>query len=329
MHAEELWKSPKLGPQLARLALTPLSWLYAAGWQVYLGLYRLGIKRGKKPHTPIICVGNLTTGGSGKSPVTLHLADLLTELGYSVVVGASGYGSPRAEAASVAPEGGLDPAEWGDEPAMFRWLRPDVPLIVGRRRVLAAELCNRDFRGAVLLMDDGFQHLPLAKDVSIVLDPASPVNVHCLPAGPYREPRGNRRRASLVLPGQFEVVASPLRFVSPDGTEAQVSGTVQALCALGNPEGFRDSLTESGLQVSAFKKRPDHDRLDDSGVWDEFEPEKPIVVTSKDWVKLRKRPDIGNRRVVIAMRDVRIEPAAEFRAWLSQSLHETLSPSSQ
>ncbi|MFX8929914.1 tetraacyldisaccharide 4'-kinase, partial [Acinetobacter baumannii] len=84
----------------------------------------------------------------------------------------------------MAPDGPLDPAGWGDEPAMFRWLLPDVPLVVGRRRVLAAELVHQHFPKAVLVMDDGFQHLPVKKHIQILLDDPTPKNSRCLPAGP-------------------------------------------------------------------------------------------------------------------------------------------------
>ncbi|RYD40359.1 MAG: tetraacyldisaccharide 4'-kinase, partial [Verrucomicrobiaceae bacterium] len=172
----DLWESPALGPFFARLVLTPLSWLYAAGWQAYLATYRFGFKKAAEPHRPILCVGNLQVGGSGKSPLVRHLIDVLRGMGREVVVSCSGYGSPRAEAATLAPEGELDAAEWGDEPAMLRMQVPDLPLVVGRRRVLAAAIVHQHFPNAVMLMDDGFQHLPLRKTLSIVLDPLQPKN---------------------------------------------------------------------------------------------------------------------------------------------------------
>ncbi|HVL40476.1 MAG TPA: tetraacyldisaccharide 4'-kinase, partial [Fimbriimonadaceae bacterium] len=215
MRAEEIWYGDGWKPAAVRTLLTPLSWLYTLGWQSYLGMYRLGLKRPQEPHRPVLCVGNLVVGGSGKSPLVLHLARLLRNLGQDVVVSASGYGSPRAAGASVAPDGPLDPAEWGDEPAMLRWLQPDLPIVVGRRRVLAAQLVARSWPGSVMLMDDGFQHLPLHKHLTLLLDPDIP-NSQTLPAGPYREPRVNRSRADLVLPGAFRVQRRSLRFVDPE-----------------------------------------------------------------------------------------------------------------
>ena len=125
---------------------------------IYESIYRFHLKQPKSPHSPIICVGNLMAGGSGKTPFVLYLSKILAELGYEVVLSCSGYGSPVSREAQVAPEGPLNPNKWGDEPAMIRWLNPELPLIVGRDRVLAATLCVHHFPRAVLLLDDGYQH---------------------------------------------------------------------------------------------------------------------------------------------------------------------------
>lgn len=323
VRAEDVWYGEGLGPAAARSVLTPLSWLYAGGWQAYLGLYRFGLKKASEPHVPVICVGNLVVGGSGKSPLTLYLARFLREMGRSVVISCSGYGSPRAEAASLAPDAELDAAEWGDEPAMIRMLMPDVPLVVGRRRVLAAELVARQFPDAVMLMDDGFQHLPLKKHLSIVLDPPQAVNARTLPAGPYREPRRNRSRADLVLPGEFKAVMQPLVFADPlSWRDVDVPRNAVPLCALGQPDGFLMLLKIAGVDIGPAVLLPDHDPLTAGNLLSRLPVERPIVTTAKDWVKLRSRPDVGSRRFVVALRQDRIEPESEFRDWLAARLDE-------
>ena len=301
---------------MARAALTPLSLLYAGGWQTYLATYRLGLKRADSPHRPVLCVGNLQVGGSGKSPLVLHLAALLRDMEKEVVVSCSGYGSPRAEAASLAPEGPLDAAEWGDEPAMFRLLAPDLPLVVGRRRVLAAKTVQESHPDAVMLMDDGFQHLPLRKTLSLVLDPSDPPNRLCLPAGPYREPRGNRRRADEVLPGRFRVVEEGAWF-EDEGERVALPSSFAVLCALGQPARFLAALPGEPLMARLL---PDHDPLTAGTLFDGMDPAVPVVVTAKDWVKLRVRPDLAGRRILVARHSVRVEPAAEFRAWIGERL---------
>lgn len=319
MHAEELWTGTGFEARLCRTLLTPLSWAYAAGWQSYLGAYRLGLKRAREPHAPVVCIGNLQVGGTGKTPTTLHVADVLKELGREVVISCSGYGSAAAEAARLTPAGPLKASEWGDEASLLRWLRPQLPLIVGRRRVLAAEICHREHPGAVLLMDDGFQHLPLKKHVSIVLDPDVP-NRRCLPAGPYREPWGNRSRADLVLPGEFHVEATPISFSDPDGASREVAQEVSVLCALGRPGGFLEALRLGGIETRTVVLKPDHDSLSEGNLLTPFAAGETIVVTGKDWVKLRERADVRNFDFAIATHAVSIEPHDVFRGWLQARL---------
>lgn len=316
MHASELWEGRSFGAVLARWLLWPFSLLYAAGWLAYLWVYKLGLKKAKRPHSPVLCVGNLVSGGSGKTPVSLYLAQLLQKLGYEVVVSCSGYGSPASEAARMAPSGPLSAKEWGDEAALFRWTLPDLPLIVGRRRVLAAELCPDD---AVLLLDDGFQHLPLAKDLTIILDPANPKNPFCLPAGPYREPRFCRKRADLVLLDLYDLLEEAA-VVDPQGEPREIEECT-LLCALAQPDKVVQTLSKLGVTVVEKVYLPDHDPLTGGTLISGLPKGRPVVVTAKDWVKLRERADVGERDFLIVKHAVRIEPEDRFEAWLQQRLH--------
>jgi tetraacyldisaccharide 4'-kinase len=323
MHLSERWSSNEPGDRIVRFLLAPFSELYALGWQAYLTMYRVGIKRAKRPHQPVFCVGNLVTGGTGKSPVTVYLAKLLREMGHQVVISASGYGSPSATAAQLAPDGPLSAKQWGDEPAMLRALLPGVPLIVGRRRVLAAVLCHQHFPNAVLLMDDGFQHLPLHKDLTFLIDPPRD-NKFCLPAGPYREPHGNRRRADILLEGQFEIVTDPLSFELPDGSELDPHcSSVSVLCALAEPSGFLRALDTAGVRIEGSPRLlPDHDPLDAGNLFDGLPSRLPIVVTMKDWVKLRERSDVDSRTFWIARHQVRVESEDALRRRIADKLNE-------
>lgn len=297
----EIWNGNSFPARVIRIALIPVSLLYALGWWAYLLFYRLGIKKPARPHSPVICVGNLVVGGSGKTPIVVYLARLLDSMGYRVVISASGYGSPSSEAARVAPEGPLDPKQWGDEPALLRKELPLVPLIVGRRRVLAAELCHREFPGAVLLLDDGMQHLPLARDLSFIVEPPGR-NRFCLPAGPYRE-------ASRNPIGRGEVVFVPGPTVSAEYSALEFSPRkperAALLCALGNPQGFLDSVRASGVDVAFENIRSDHDPLDAPDLWSDM-PDLPVVVSLKDWVKLQGRA--LPREVILATRTARLVP---------------------
>ena len=323
MHWSEVWHGRSLAARLARISLVPLSWLYTGGWESYLAIYRLGLQKPQEPHRPVICLGNLVAGGTGKSPLVLYLAGLIRESGHTVVVGCSGYGSPHSEGASVVPPGPLDAGEWGDEPSMLRWLIPDLPLIVGRDRVEAARLCHKQMPESVLLMDDGFQHLPVKKHLSILLDPPTD-NRSCLPAGPYREPWRHRSRADLVLPNGHHAVMRIGALADPRDMNMPVDNPAKtnALCAIGDPGRFFRDLQEFGLELASTKVLSDHDNLQMGNLFDSFDPNLPIVVTAKDWVKLQRRSDLGSRQILVARQDARIEPEAEFKAWLARKLDE-------
>lgn len=321
MHWSEIWYGSNPRTALARAFLTPASWLYAAGWTAYLTTYRASLKRPVAPHAPVVCVGNLVVGGSGKTPLTLHLVNVLRRLGRSVVVSCSGYGSPRAEAATVAPDGDLDPAVWGDEPALIRTTHPDLPLIVGRRRVLAATLCRERFPDAVLLLDDGFQHLPLRKDLTIVLDEPQPGNPRCLPAGPYREPRSSRRRADLVLPSERFAVEFETTLLDVNGDPLSPhKGSVDVVCAIGRPDRLVGSLRQLGVEVGIVRAFPDHAALSGRYLEDSASARRPVIVTEKDWVKLRREDLPAGSEVWVARRTARVVPKDAFMGWISNRL---------
>jgi tetraacyldisaccharide 4'-kinase len=321
MHWTEVWFEDDPKSVLIRTVLIPASWLYTIGWNTYLALYRLKLKRPKRPHSPVLCVGNLTVGGSGKTPMTVHIAQVLAGMGNEVVISCSGYGSEASAEATVAPEGPLSAERWGDEAALLRWLLPAVPLVVGRNRVRAAELVTKNYPAAIMLMDDGFQHLPLHKNISILMDWPT-VNHHCLPAGPYREPVSHRSRGDLVLPGKFDVDTLPFALI--DATERVVINPVKAnvLCALGSPEKFLEALRKNGIKLGKIELRPDHAPLREGNLFDGFPANEPLVVTEKDWVKIRERSDLANRKIFVVRHGVRVSPEADFAAWLRQKLNE-------
>jgi tetraacyldisaccharide 4'-kinase len=323
MNWTTVWSSNKFSARLGRLALTPASWIYAAGWQSYLGAYRMGLLKAYRLHQPVICIGNLTVGGSGKTPVTIHVAKVLADLGCQVVLSTNGYGSPAFKMARLAPDGPLDPLKWGDESALIREALPGMPLVVGKRRAEVARICGKEYPDAVMLLDDGFQHLPLSISTSILLEERrrKGANRMCLPAGPYREPRRNADRADLRLPGHFHVEYSDMRYEDQDGKPVHLT-SAYLLCALGTPRRLAARIEHSGISLDGKRFLPDHDSLQEGNLFNGIDPDEPVIVTTKDWVKLRLRPDIGERNIVIVRRDARIEPEGEFRSWIEQRLNE-------
>lgn len=315
---EQIWQS---GGIIAWI-LSPLSLLYSIGWISYLLIYRLGFKKAKRFPIPIICIGNLVAGGSGKTPLALAISDILIEAGILVVVSTSGYGSPKSDSANIAPEGQLDVRDWGDESTMLRWLRPELPLIVGRDRVKAAELAAEKFPNSVFLMDDGFQHLPLSKDLTIVVDVEGP-NQLCFPAGPYREPRKyGLSRATKIFKLGKDFVARGVILKEPDGTIRTNVAEADTLCAIANPNRFIRSLESAGTIVRNQRVLSDHDPLIRPDLFDNIGEERPLIVTAKDFVKLRIRPDLEGLDLIVADYGVRIDKREEFRSWLVQKLNE-------
>ncbi len=196
MNWERLWE------RQPPLILRGLAWLYATGWRVYESLYRWGLKRRVQMPVPVVGVGSLLVGGAGKTPVAIAIARYLHEVGLRVVVLCSGYGGRRwREITLLEPNAQPDPREVGDEPVEILRALGQVPVAVGRRRVATARAALERWRPDVLVLDDGFQHLPLARTVDLLVLPAEHPfgNGYCLPAGPLREPRSGLNRADALL----------------------------------------------------------------------------------------------------------------------------------
>jgi tetraacyldisaccharide 4'-kinase len=302
-------------------ALLPFSWLYSLGWRSYAAVYQLGFKKRRQFNTPILGIGNLEVGGSGKTPVTIAVAKLLA--GRPFAISASAYGSVSSRGATFVPVGApMSPDIHGDEPCLIRQKLPETPLILGRDRVRAAEIAEA--MKIALILDDGFQHLPLARNADIVLWDDGRRNKRTLPAGPLREPVSGLRRASALLKQegggafayrrvfpQFTHLASGKKV----GWEALRDHPVSALCAIARPDSFFDTLTSGGLKVTHSLALPDHDplsqvTLDPSATW---------VVTEKDAVKLLQRDGLPAETYALEM-NVQFCDEEALLSWLNAKL---------
>jgi tetraacyldisaccharide 4'-kinase len=298
--------------------------------------YRLGLARRRRIAAAVVSVGNLSVGGTGKTPTALWLAEALQKRGYRVAILSRGYGGSArtpllvADPAS-APDGvtaSSDVAVIGDESVLLA-RRFSGPVIVGRRRADAGVLAAREFGADVVVLDDGFQHLALARDFDLVcLRGATAGDDAPLPAGRLREPPAALRRANALLltdaaagalsPAVAEACAGLPRYrgeiravalVTPDtdGWRELPMGVLGARRALGvaglaDPEAFYQTLHDWDARVEDFLEFPDHHvyTLDDWKRIAHRSRELDLVVTTeKDLVKLERFPFAKDKLVAL------------------------------
>lgn len=281
----------------------PLAWLLApAGWlyRLFMALrgllYRSGVLPVQRVGVPVIVVGNLTVGGTGKTPLVLWLAEYLREQGYRPGIVSRGYGGQvTGEPQQVRADS--DPDQVGDE-AVILARRSGCPVAVCHQRYPAArglvERSGCDF----IISDDGLQHLSLGRDIEIVVIDGQRRfgNGRCLPAGPLREGRGRLRTVDIVVTsgkagrGEHAMVYEPGSLQSLAGAAAVSLAewhgrTVHAVAGLGNPGRFFSLLRRQGLQIIPHEY-PDHYQYVAADL--EFADEYPVVMTEKDAVKCER-----------------------------------------
>lgn len=291
---------------------------YGAGVWAKNRAFDLGWKKAARLPVPVVCVGNLTLGGTGKTPMVEAVARFYRDLGLQVAVVSRGYGA----------DGGRN-----DEAMVLEENLPDVPHLQGADRVAVGLTAVAELDSEVIVLDDGFQHRRLARDLDVVLvDATRPLaDEYLFPRGMLREPVGALRRAGVVVltrcdqvepasvgsqrgwlaercPGVpiLEAVHHPVELMSAAGRTADAGElrgrTVGAFCGLGNPDSFRRTLDGLGANVVAFRAFPDHHPytradVDDLTRWAATLPTDAWVVTSqKDLVKLRLA-DLAGRPV--------------------------------
>jgi tetraacyldisaccharide 4'-kinase len=277
--------------------------------------YRSGLLKAEKAPVPVISVGNLLMGGSGKTPFVIYLATALLARGLRPAVVSRGYrGSNRArhlvvgDGSSAHPV--AEPSVSGDEPFLIARRLPGVPVVIGRRRIHPVREAARLFQSDVIILDDGFQHLPLYRDVDIVL--LTGLEDTMFPRGRLREPFSALGRAHLVvLTGNTSTVPPRAVLYLPDRptfrcreralgiergdrealAEEYAGRDVILASGIANPERFRQTAQGLRWRIADHFVFPDHHRF----TGPEFDRilshagSRPVVVTEKDWVKLPPR----------------------------------------
>ena len=184
--------------------LIPLSLLYEAGARLRRKLYTGRVRQPRRLPCPVISIGNLTAGGTGKTPLTIHIAGLLKKMGKNPVILSRGYRGSDSARSGIVSDGRkilMTPGQCGDEPFLMARRLPDVPVLIGRDRYRIGLQAIQQFSPDVILLDDGFQHFQLARDLDIVLlDKARPLdNNRLLPAGMLREPPATLRQSDIIV----------------------------------------------------------------------------------------------------------------------------------
>lgn len=298
------------GAGLARAGLAGI----AAGYRVGVDWRNLAFDRGWKTtqrvNIPVISVGNLTLGGTGKTPAVEWIARWFRARDRRVAILSRGYGD--------AARTGLN-----DEGRVLEENLPDVPHLQGKDRVALARLAEEELASEVLILDDGFQHRRLGRDLDVVLlDALDPFGLgRMFPRGLLREPVASLRRAGVVVLSRADLVepairsairhraeqaAGPLRWAEASHAPLDLldaaggvlplkslsDRTVAAFCGIGNPEGFRRTLANLGIEVAAFRAFPDHHAytaadVADLTAWVRTADVNLALTTQKDLVKLR------------------------------------------
>ncbi|MBS1805393.1 MAG: tetraacyldisaccharide 4'-kinase [Acidobacteria bacterium] len=331
---------------MKRPLLLPLVPLYAAG--VALREMRLehGWEKVRILWYPVISVGNLSTGGSGKTPLVIALAQLLGREGFRVDVLSRGYGRESREAARVRSDGSAE--QFGDEPLLIA-RKAGVPVWVAAERYEAGQSADHDFIQSggelsgdpaplVHLLDDGFQHRQLFRDIDVLLLNREDWDDHLLPAGNLREPLESLERASvLAIPADDREFEEKLREWGWTGpvwrvrrrmNVPQVDGPVAAFCGIARSEQFFAGMEARGLRLAWKKAFADHHRYTKSDVDRLIESARKagagtFITTEKDQVRLGALVNAFRNDLRTAELTVEFDDEKSVAAWLKNRLAET------
>ena len=308
-------------PSSARRLLLPLVPLYRLA--LASRELRLLLEPARRLRFPVVSIGNLSTGGAGKTPLAIALAPALSARGLRVDVLSRGYGRQSKLAARVLPGGSAE--DFGDEPLLIA-RETGVPVYVALRRYDAGALAEAEALAGsgqgVHLLDDGFQHRQLARDVDILLLNQRDWQDWLLPAGNLREPLEAIRRADvLAIPANEPELEAALRVWGWTGPVWRlhrameippVSSPVAAFCGIARPEQFFAGLEDAGLEVTLRLAFPDHftytRRVLEELLTNAREKEvSAIITTEKDLVRLGNLASIFPKSMPLATARLRIK----------------------
>lgn len=302
----------------------PFGPIYSLTMKLREKLYIRGVLGRKSLGVPVISVGNLVLGGSGKSPAVAHIARLLIDHGHRPAIISRGYRGKARNRVNIVSDGNsilLTPDLAGDEPYMLAEALPTVPVLTGVRRFFPGSMAVERFNADVIILDDGFQHLAMDRDIDLVLFDGTALagNSRVFPGGPLREPvsslnrchaflitgvtADNRQRTEYFTEllrqrfGDKPVYISTvldLQLMQGNGKVATVdkASPCFAFCGIANPTRFRNSLAQLGVFLANFQFYKDHVAYDQTSLTDICDRAKGcgakyLVTTEKDFVKIK------------------------------------------
>jgi tetraacyldisaccharide 4'-kinase len=291
MRTPEFWDGVTVGSKLTAMALAPLGWAYSA-----TVAFKAANAKPYRSSAKVICVGNLTAGGTGKTPIVIAIARALMERRLPVYILTRGYGGRVRGPTIVTSQ--MDASEAGDEALL---LAAATPVIISPDRAAGAKLAEAN-SADVIVMDDGHQNFSLAKDLSIVVIDSDRGfgNGRMLPAGPLREPvqQGLARADAIILTGEgnftppkFTGPVLRARLVPTEGFELK-GRRVLAFAGIGQPEKFFRTLRNLGAEIASAHAFPDHH-----------------VYRSHEMAQLREKSGAKNAMLITTEKDfVRLPP---------------------
>ena len=275
------------------------SYLYEYGVRLKLAMYDMGIKKKEKLDCCVISIGNITVGGTGKTPTAQKMADLIKRMGYRVVILNRGYRSHWDKEIGVVSDGNkifMTAYEAGDEAYLMAKTLPGIPVVIGKNRAITGKYAVEKLNAEVIIMDDGYQHWHLERDLDVVLvDTLNMFGNGCvLPRGMLREPLENLNRGDLFLltktdqssvlsrmqlrktierynakapvvesvhhPKNFVEIADWYKGITQNHMDlSELEGKdVMVFSAIGNPSSFEQTLSSIGLNIKEAVRYPDH-----------------------------------------------------------------------
>ncbi len=274
--------------------MSVLAALFGAGVSARNALYNNGALSPRRLQGPVVSIGNLSVGGSGKTPFVILLGELLKKRGIKFDVLSRGYGRTSKGVARVEPGGSA--REFGDEPLLIA-RKLGVPVFLGEERYEAGELAEDEFGPQLHLLDDGFQHRQLARDFDIVLVTPDDARDRLLPVGRLREPLSSLQRADAVVlasgavADKFPLGGKLVWRVRRGIEKVQIPPRPLAFCGIARPQAFFLQLRTAGVEPAAEAVFKDHHQYSETDVRDLLELARRseaggFVTTEKDAINL-------------------------------------------